>query len=133
MATLELAVIAPALLLFFGLLVMAGRVNSAHSALDDAAAQAARAASLSRTADAASMAGEAAARSEISQRGLNCMGLEVIITTAGFSRAVGMEASVSAVVTCTVEVRDLTVPGMKGNVKLEGKATSPLDRYRGRE
>ncbi len=49
-ATIELAVLAPALLALLGLVIVAGRISVAGSAVEQAAASAARAASIARDA-----------------------------------------------------------------------------------
>ena len=56
-ATIEMAVLAPALLALLGLVILAGRISAAGSAVEQAAASAARAASIARDARAAPVSG----------------------------------------------------------------------------
>jgi len=131
-ATLELAILAPALLLLLGLVVLAGRVQVAAGAVEHAAATAARDASLDRTADAARTAAIAAAERELAAQDLRCAPSSIVIDTAGFAAPVGQTATVTATVSCTVTLADLAIPGLPGSRTLTATATSPIDRYRSR-
>ena len=64
-ATLELAILAPVLLLLLGLVVLAGRVQVAAGAVEHAAMSAAREASLARTVDGARATASSAAAREL--------------------------------------------------------------------
>lgn len=129
-ATLELAILAPALILLLGLLVFAGRIQVAASAVEQAARSAARDASLARTTDAARTAATTAATRELA--GSRCVATNVTTDTAGFATPVGADASVAVTVTCTVSIADLAVPGLPGTRTMTASARSPLDRYRSR-
>lgn len=131
-ATLEAAILTPALILLIGLVVIAGRVQIARSAVEHAAAVAARAASLARTPDAAQVAAADAAGRELTGQGITCSPSSVTLDTAGYAAPVGQAASITAAVTCTVAFDDLVVPGMPGTRTLNAHATSVLDRYRSR-
>ena len=63
--SLELAILAPALLLLLGVLVLAGRVETSSAAVEQAARAAARDASLARTPDAARSTATASAQREL--------------------------------------------------------------------
>ena len=71
--TVELAILAPALLLLLGLLVFAGRVETSSASVEQAARAAARDASLARTADAARATAQAAAARELA--GSDCVSI----------------------------------------------------------
>lgn len=128
--TLELTIITPALILLLGALVLAGRVQTTVSAVEQAARSAARDASLARTPDAARAAAAAAATRELATAA--CVTTAVGLDTAGFATRVGQDGVVTATVTCTVNMADLAVPGLPGVRTMTAQATSPLDRYRTR-
>ena len=128
--TLELVVWAPGLLLLIGLLVVAGRVNSAHGAVEQAAVQAARTASIARTAAAASSQAQTGAEQSLTGQGLQCTSVTVTVDTSGFAAAPGQPATVSATVTCPVRLADLPFPGLTRTVS--STAVSSLDTFRER-
>ncbi|GGB91498.1 TadE/TadG family type IV pilus assembly protein [Cellulomonas carbonis] len=131
-ATLEVAILTPALLLLLALVVFAGRVQVAAGAVEHAAAVAAREASLTRTAGAARTAATTAATIDLDGQDLRCATSTVTVDTAGFARPLGSGSHVTATVTCTVSIADLAIPGLPGTRTLTATATSPLDRYRAR-
>ena len=117
------------LLLMFA--VAGGRVAIAHGSVQQAAADAARAASIARTAGTAQTTAVAAARATLANQGLTCASMTVTLDTSGFSRPVGTPASVAATVSCTVELSELSLPGLPDRV-VSATVTSPLDVFRGR-
>ena len=128
--TLELAILAPALLLLLGALVFAGRVQTSSATVEQAARAAARDASLARTADIARATAQASAERELA--GSGCVSTDVGVDTGGFAAPLGTDAAITITVTCTVSLADLAIPGLPGTHTLTGSATSPLDRYRTR-
>lgn len=131
-ATLELAIIAPALLLVLGLVVLAGRVQVAAGAVEHAATIAAREASLARTATSAQSTATTAATRELAAQDIQCATSSVTVDATGFATALGQPATVTTSVTCTISFADLAVPGLPGSRTLTATATSPLDRFRAR-
>lgn len=127
----EVVILAPALALFLGLIVAGGRLAVAHQAVEAAAAQAARAASIARTQDEALTAAQSAATSALGAQGLNCVASEVSVDVAGFATPVGTPASVGATVTCRVSLAD-TLPGLPGSLGVTSTVRSALDTYRER-
>ncbi|WP_433392999.1 TadE/TadG family type IV pilus assembly protein [Micromonospora sp. KLBMP9576] len=130
--SIEMAVVTPAVLALLAGAVIGGRVNIARQALEAAAYDAARTASLARTAGEASAQALAAADSTLNAQGLSCTGLDVTVSTAGFGVPVGQPATVTARVSCTATFSDVALPGMPGTVPLIASFTSPLDTYRSR-
>lgn len=128
--TLEMVIVAPAMLLILAVVVFAGRVVIAGQSVDHAAAEAARTASLARTAPAAQAAADTAARVSLAQQGLRCSSTSVSVDTAGFSVPAGTPATISATITCIVDTADLAAPGIPGSRTVTGRASSPLDTYR---
>ena len=101
--TLELTILAPAVLALLGLVIVAGRIEIAGGAVEQASAAAAREASLARSPEAARQAATRAAMDNLNGQDLHCTDLTVIVDTAGFAVPVGSPAHVSARVSCTVE------------------------------
>jgi Flp pilus assembly protein TadG len=128
--SLELAIIAPALLLLLGALLLAGRVETSSAAVEQAARAAARDASLARTPDAARSTALAAATRELA--GSDCGSTAVTVDTTGFAAPLGTDGAITVQITCTVSLADLAIPGLPGPHPLTGTATSPIDRYRSR-
>jgi Flp pilus assembly protein TadG len=131
-ATMELAVLAPALLALLGLVIVAGRVSAAGSAVEQGAASAARAASIARDARAAQVAADRTAREALRDQGITCRAVTSSVDVRGFAVAVGSPASVTVTVRCAVPLGDLAVPGMPGQRTVTATMTSPIDRFRGR-
>ena len=133
-ATTELAVVAPGLLMIIALLVMGGRITIAGGSVEHAAAEAARAASIARTASAAVADGTAAARRSLEQQSLSCVGAPAItINAQEFTRPPGEPATVTATVTCEVQLSDITIPVVPGSRTITETVQSPLDTYRMRQ
>ena len=130
--TLELAILAPALLLLLGLLIFAGRVGVARSAVDHAAAVAARDASMARTADGARNAANEAMLRELGSQDVDCASASVAVDTTGFAAPLGQPAVVQVTLTCVVSVADLALPGLPGQRLLTSTFVSPLDVHRAR-
>ncbi|WP_432563684.1 TadE/TadG family type IV pilus assembly protein [Kineococcus sp. SYSU DK003] len=131
-ATLELAVIAVGLLMLFGLLAAVGRIAQAQNAVEEAAANAARQASLARTGNAAQSAATTSALTTLRQQGLQCADLRVQVDTSAFGTRVGTAANVSATITCPLALADLALPGMPGEKVVTASWVSPLDTIRER-
>lgn len=130
--TLELAVLAPALLILLAFVVAAGRVELAGGTIDAAARDAARAASLARSAPAAQAAALATARRSLSDQRVDCRNLSVQIDTAAFSAPLGTPSTVRVSITCVVPLADIALPGLPGTKSLRADFTSPVDPYRSR-
>ncbi len=132
-AALELVVLAPVLLAILGLVIAAGRTSIARGAVEAAARDAARQASIALNPSAAEAAGQASAQAALRQDGLDC-DPAVYIDTAGFTAAQPGQPTlpVIATVTCTVPLANLYLPGLPGALTLRATFSSPLDLYRSR-
>jgi Flp pilus assembly protein TadG len=130
-AAIEMAVLMPMFLALLTAAVVLGRTGTAVSAVEMAAYDGARTASLARSAgDAATLATGTVERSLASQ-GLSCVGgPAVAVDTSGFSRPVGTPASVTVAVTCWVTYGDVDLIGVPADRPLTASFTSPLDQYR---
>ena len=130
--SVELALLAPALLLLVAFAVLAGRTQIAEGAVQEAARAAAREASLARdAATAAALAGAQAERT-LAAQDLRCPNTSVDVDTAGFAAPPGQRGDVTVTVTCVVGMTDLLAPGLPGTVTVEAAFTSPVDAYRER-
>ena len=130
--TLELAILGPALLLLLGLVIAAGRIAVSGGAIEAAARDAARQASISRDPATATAGARAAALDTLAAQDLRCVSLTVRVDTAAFTAPVGAPAQVTAQVSCVVALTDLAVPGLPGTKTLQASFASPLDSYRER-
>jgi Flp pilus assembly protein TadG len=135
-ATVELVLAAPVLVVFLLFMVFAGRVVVAMGEVDAAARDAARAASLSRSAPAAQLAAERAAAADLfGNRMIACERLAVEVDTTGFQprqTAAGATAGVVAVnIQCQMRTSDLTLLGLRGSQVVERRATASVDAFRG--
>lgn len=128
--SLEMAIMAPAVVLLVGLIVFSGRYALATQSVNAAAASAARAASIERTPSAAKTAARSNAVATLSNQDLECASTVVDVDSSGFSTPVGQAASVEVRVTCVVSMAGLI--GMPGSISLTSVAISPLDMYRER-
>lgn len=131
-ATIELAIVAPALLALLGLVIVAGRVAAAAGAVEQAAAAAARSASLARTKVAAEAEARRVVNASLARQGITCRSLSSSVDVSGFAVAVGTAASASVRVACAVPLADMVVPGVPGQRVVTATMTSPIDRFRGR-
>jgi Flp pilus assembly protein TadG len=131
-AAIEAAILAPPLLALIGLAIVGGRIQVAGGAIEGAAHDAARAASISRTAGEAQTNAHAAAAATLNQDGLHCASITVAVNTAGFGVPVGEPATVSATVTCVVDFGDLVAGGLPGSKTLTASFVSALDSFRTR-
>jgi Flp pilus assembly protein TadG len=132
-ASLEVAVIAPAIIALLGLMIAFGRVIDADGAVDAAAHAAARAASLERDAANAQARARAAAEDSLSGDGITCQTTNVSVDTSGYLLDVGQTATVTATISCTARLSDIGLPGLPGSKTLTASFTSPIDTYRGRQ
>ncbi|MER5199736.1 TadE/TadG family type IV pilus assembly protein [Streptomyces sp. NPDC002755] len=129
---IEAAVIIPPLIMFLCLAIAGGRIVTSGSKIDAAAEDAAREASIHRTAAAAQSAAHAAAAESLNDQGITCASTSVSVSTGGLSVPAGQVGTVSVTVTCTVSLSDLLLPGAPGTRTLTSTATSVVDQYRQR-
>jgi Flp pilus assembly protein TadG len=128
-AALELAVATPAVLLIVLLIIAAGRMSTAHSQVQEAARDAARAASLQRDLPAAIAAAQTTTTAAFAGQQVHCTHLDT--TTSGSFGTPGVGGSVHVVVSCQVPLRDLSLLPLPGSRTVTADATSVLDTYRG--
>ena len=130
-AVVEVVLLAPALGMLLALLIVGGRLAMADMAVQAAASEAARTASLARTQAQAGGSAHAAAVSGLQAQKVNCLDVTVALDTSGFAAPVGTPAAVTATVTCRVNLAGL-LPAAPGSIQVTGVSSSPLDTYRER-
>lgn len=131
-SALELVILAPAVLLIISVIILGGRVAIAGQAVQQAAEEAARTASLARTQSDANATAAQAARDTLDQQGLECTRVTINVDTSGFAAPIGQPATVTATVTCPVRVNGLMIPGVSGTRTVRATASSPIDQWRQR-
>lgn len=144
--SVEVAILAPVFLALLAVAGIAGRTALAHEAIDAAAHDAARAASISRTATDARSAARSAVQDRLDWDNLSCRTAPTL-TFAGtvdgratsledaFRSPVGTPATVSVAVSCVVSFQSLplaALPGAPDRKRVSARFDSPLDRYRSR-
>ena len=128
----ETVIVIPVLALFMLLLILGGRVAIARTAVESAAADAARSASIARTGGEARTFATRTAASSLTNQGVPCSRTNVAVDTAGFGTPVGAPGWVAVTVTCDVDVSGLAgLPGLP-SFGVDATMTSPLDTFRGR-
>jgi Flp pilus assembly protein TadG len=129
--TLELVIFAPALIIMLLFVIAAGRIAQAHQAVEAAARDAARQASIARDPATAQSNATSSAQAALTREGMSCSA-QVSVDTSGFSRPVGAPATVTAHVTCTVQLADVALVGVPSST-VSSRFTSPIDPFRGRQ
>ena len=126
-AATELTLLAPVLVMVLVLIaVVAHRVVDARLRLDSAAHQAARAASIERSAAGAEQAAGDLAATVLGQAGPSCADLTIATDISRF-RAGG---AVSVTVSCSVDLTGGLLLGVPGRAGVSATATEPLDTFR---
>lgn len=126
MMSLEMAILAPLIIVMLLVVVAFGRVTHGRAMVDQAAAAAARSASLASSPGQAVTAAEADAQQTLTGAGLACTGARISLDTSGFRPG----GQVTADVSCTVDLSSLALAGVPGRLTLTATATAPLESYR---
>ena len=126
-AAAELVLVTPFLFLLLLFAVAAGRLVQGKLDVDSAAQQAARAASLARTPQAASAQAQQVAQAALAGQSVTCDPAVITPDTGDF--VPGGEVTVQ--VTCTVRLSDLSLLHIPGSETITATFTAPIDTYRG--
>jgi Flp pilus assembly protein TadG len=126
MMALELAILAPVVIAMLLAVVALGRVTHGRALVDQAAAAAARAASLSGSPAQARLDAVRAATETLTGAGLSCEAAAVDVDTSGFRPG----GQVTATVACTADLSALVLAGVPGTLSLRAVATSPIEALR---
>lgn len=128
-ASLELALITPVLLLLLLFVVGLGRLGQVREQIDGSAAQAARAASITRSPALAQAAAERSASANVGGDLLHCSDLTVAVDTSAFQPG----GQVVVDLTCKVPLRAVSGIGFPGSKTLTSRAVAVVDTFRGLE
>ncbi|HET9733497.1 MAG TPA: TadE family protein [Acidimicrobiales bacterium] len=126
-AALEVALVTPLLLVALLFVIGLGRLASARGQIEQAARDAARAASIARTPGTAQADAEQAAAADLAGDHLTCGQLNVAVDAASFRPG----GTVAVDLGCTVSLADVVAAGFPGTHRLTATAVAPVDRYRG--
>jgi Flp pilus assembly protein TadG len=124
--SLELAILTPAVIVMLMLVVGFGRVTHARQLVDQAAAAAARAASLTSAPGPATVAARDMAATTLAQAGIACRTLTTSVDVSAFRPG----GQVSATIDCTADLSALASAGMPGSITLTATRTAPLEPLR---
>lgn len=131
-AAIEAVIGVPTFVLFVGLIIFGGRTATTHAAVESAAADAARTASIARTSAEARQEAVDAAEASLANQDIHCLNVQVVVDVGDFTKPVGAPGSVTATVECLLDLADLSVPGVPGSRMVKAASTSPLDTWRER-
>lgn len=131
-AAVEAAIGVPAFVLLLGLIIYGGRTAATHEALQSAAADAARSASIARDAQVAVTEAREAATGSITDQQIHCTHVDVHVDAADLTKAPGQPGAMTVTVSCRLDLSDLSVPGVPGSRVLSATMSSPVDTYRQR-
>ena len=122
----ELAVVTPILIGFLLLVVFAGRVAQAEGDVRHAAHEAARAASLVATPQAAVDAATDTVAANVTEGAVECRHLEVAVDTSAFSAG----GQVAVTVTCQAAFADIAMLAVPGTRVFSATAIEVIDTHR---
>jgi Flp pilus assembly protein TadG len=126
-AAVEIVLVAPLLIAMFLFVVGLGRLASSREAVDGAARDGAREASVARTVGRARAAADQIVRDTLRQRDVTCRGLVVQVDTSSFRPG----GTVAVDVSCDVDNADVVLSGLPGRATLHGAFVAPVDTFRG--
>jgi Flp pilus assembly protein TadG len=131
-AVVEAAILIPVFILFLAGLLVASLIRHTADVIGQAAADAARQASIARSAPQARTTAMASTLATLRQAGLHCTP-QLTLDLSGFARPVGQPASVTARIACTVRLSDITAGTLPGSRTITKSFRSPLDVFRARD
>ena len=126
--SLGAAIVFPGVVGLLILMFTAGRLSASHGAIETAAHEAARAASVQTTSTGGAAAARAAAQTTLDSSDTTCTTLAITPDVSGLSSPLGTDAQVSVTVTCTVPLSVLGFPDRT----ITATAISTVDPYRSR-
>ncbi|WP_068927469.1 TadE/TadG family type IV pilus assembly protein [Planobispora rosea] len=127
-AAVELVLLAPFLILLALLAVAMGRLVAARLEVNNAAHQAARAASIARDPASATSAARSTADSALAGKRVTCAGRSVDVGLGSFEPG----GNVTVTVTCRVRLADLAMVRIPGGTALSSTFVVPIDYWRSR-
>lgn len=130
-AAVEMALLAPLLGVLVLVVIFGGRLALARQTVQVAAADAARAASIERTAGDAQRSATQVAQATLANQGVTCAASSIDVDTRGFKRPPGTPATTTVTIHCDLTTADLSLP-LPGTIPVTATSSSELDVYRGR-
>jgi Flp pilus assembly protein TadG len=122
-----MALITPLLMMLVLLVVLCGRLVSVQLDVDAAAHAAARAASLDRTVAQATLDAHQIATATLADRHTTCRQPALTVDTDGLQPG----GTVTVTLACTVPLADLALLAVPGSRRVQARAASPIDVWRG--
>jgi Flp pilus assembly protein TadG len=130
-AAVEIVVVAPILVVMLLFVVGLGRLGTAREAVDGAARDGAREASIARrTIDATSAASDTV-NATLAEKQVSCPNPAVHVDYAPTPGRLTAGGTVTVRVACTVQNGDVVLSGLPGTSTLHADATAVVDTYRG--
>ena len=126
-ASVELVVLVPVIVLLLLFVVAVGRLVLADQEVHQAAADAARAASIASSAPAASAAADQAASEDLAGHHITCSPFSADVDTSDFTAG----GAVTVHLSCTATFAGLSLFRVPGSETLVANETAPIDLYRG--
>lgn len=126
-ASMELALITPAVLVLLLFVVAGGRLVLARERVDAAARDAARAGTIARSGSTAEADARRAADARLAGAGVTCRTLDVNVDVTDFRPG----GTVTTTISCTVDLADLTLLGVPGTRTITSTAVETVDTFRG--
>jgi len=126
----ELVLVAPLLIAMFLFVVGLGRLGTSREAVDGAARDGAREASIARTSGTAQSTAEQVVTDTLAEKRVSCSNMQVNVDF-GADAQLTPGGAVHVHVDCTVDNSDALLSGLPGSSTLHGDFVAPVDRYRG--
>ena len=124
--TTELVVLAPIVIVLLLLVVGLGRYAHGKQLVEQAAAAAARAASLTGTAAQATTHAQRAGTGSLADAGVSCTSMTTTVDTGSF-RPGGV---VAVTITCTADLSDVAISGLPGTATFTATGRAVLEAHR---
>jgi Flp pilus assembly protein TadG len=124
---IEMAMVAPGLLLIFGLIFAYGRAGQVNGTLESGTRDAARSVTLARSYDDALDRADAVVRDAIADTPQACQNSLVVEIQGDYEPG----EPVTVATHCTYGLSDLGLPGAPGTLNARSSFTSMMDPYRG--
>lgn len=128
LATIELVLMTPVLLLVLSFLVVAGRLTTVRGDVASSTRDSARAASMASTYEQALVDARSTAEASLGGRDVTCRNLSVKL---GDPTTFVPGGTVAVTVTCEVSLADVAIPGLPGTRRISDSSVEVIDRYRG--
>jgi Flp pilus assembly protein TadG len=129
-AAVELVIVAPLLIAMFLFVVGLGRLGTSREAVDGAARDGAREASIARTSGTAKATADQVVSDTLVEKQITCADRQVNVDF-GPDPELTPGGAVHVHVSCRVDNSDAILSGLPGSSTLQGDFVAPVDRYRG--